>query len=157
MVKRFYTVIENFQNYINRNLTNEEKIIYFLDLIEVFLVWSIVLSTVHLNLVNKRQMSRATDALESFLLKIPHKSKVSQIIKNKNLICDVSTCIFVAAEITAYSKTYSIQTVINILIPFSATVVTTGNFHEIGLTVWKSRLIFKHMNSIIEVRFSRMY
>jgi hypothetical protein len=115
-----------------------------------------VLSTLHLNFVNKRQMSRATDKLETFLMKIPHRSRVSRIIKNKNFICDVSTCIFVAG-VTAYSKTYSIPTVINILSPFSATVVTIGSFHKISLTVWKSRLIFKHMNSFIEVKLLMWY
>jgi hypothetical protein len=138
---------------MNRNLPNDEKIIQFLDLAEVFLVWSIALATLHLNLVNKCQMRSAADTLEKMCMKIPQRSKILQLIKNKNLICDVTTCVFLVAEITIYSKLYPIATVINFLSPFSATVVAIANFHKICLIVWKSRLIFKHMNTIIKVSF----
>jgi hypothetical protein len=136
---------------MNRNLTNEEKIIHFLDLAEVFLIWSIALATLHLNFVNKCQMRRAADTLEKMCMNIPQRSKILQLIKNKNLICDVTTCFFVVAEISIYSKIYPIATVINILSPFSATAVTMGNFQKICLIAWTCRLIFKHMNTIIEV------
>jgi hypothetical protein len=134
-------------------MTNDMKIIQFLDLGEVFLIWSIALATLHLNLVNKCHICNAADALENICLKIPHRSKIIQEIKNKCLICDITTWFVLVAEITVYSKIFPVATVKQILGPFFAAIVTLGIFHEIRFTALKTQLIFKHMNSIIQVGF----
>jgi hypothetical protein len=122
---------------------------HYLDLAEVVLVWSIALATLHLNLVNKRKMSEATDTLENIWLKIPHRSKILQEIKFKSFICDATAWIVLLAEITIYSKIFRLETVIQILSPLLAAIVTLGIFHEIRLTALTTQLIFKHMNSTI--------
>jgi hypothetical protein len=125
-----------------------------LDLTEVFLVWCIMLATLHLNLVKNRQMSCNAVALENMCLEIPHGNQIWKLTKNKSWICDVTTFTFLIADIAIYSSNiFSVSTFKNILSPFLATVVTVGIFHEICLAAMKTRFVFEHMNSIIQVLF----
>jgi hypothetical protein len=124
---------------------------HYLDLAENALVWSIALATLHLNLVNNRKMSQATDTLEKVCLRIPQRSKIMQEIKKKCLICDITTWCFLVAEITIYSLIFPVAIVIKVLSPFFAAIVTLGIFHELRFTALKIQLIFKHMNSRIRV------
>jgi hypothetical protein len=145
-----FLILQYYLNFTN----NFQKIPYFLDLTEVFLVWSILLATLLLNLVNTRQLGCTAVALEIMCLEIPHGNKIWKLIKKKSLISDVTTLIFLVPEITIYSsKLFSISSFKNILSPFLATVVTVGIFHEICLAALKTQFVFKHMNSIIQVSF----
>jgi len=140
------------QIYTHRHVKNDEKIAHFLDVTEVFLVWSIVLSTLHLNFVKKRQMSRAAKELDRLCSKIPHRSKILQKIKNMGWVCDVITFLFLLSEIVIYINFFPIVTLTIILGSFFATVVSVGIFHEICIKALKTRLILKHMNSLIQVK-----
>lgn len=98
-------------------------------------------------------MGQAADVLKNIWLKSPHRSEISREIINNSWICDITACFFLVAEISIYIKVFPMATVLNILGPLFATVLTLGIFQEICLTALKTQLIFKHMNRSIQVQF----